>query len=205
MRSDQIRSKFFDFFHGLDHLLTQPGPVVSDDDTVLFTGAGMFQFKPYFLGENHPPHPRLMSGQMCVRTVDIDNIGYTSRHSTSFEMLGNFSFGDYFKLDAMRWSLDLLVDGYGLERNRLWVTTLHGDEDTVGLWRRLGLPDERIQRLGMKDNFWSMGVPGPSGPNSEIFYDRGDRFGLEGGPAVNSDRYLEVWNLVFMHLLRGNS
>lgn len=205
MRSDQIRSKFFDFFHGLDHLLREPGPVVSEDDTVLFTGAGMFQFKPYFLGEERPPYPRLMSSQPCVRTVDIDNIGHTSRHSTSFEMLGSFSFGDYFKIEAMRWALDLLVDGYGLERNRLWVTVLRSDEDTVGLWRRLGVPEERIQRLGIKDNFWSMGVPGPSGPNSEVFYDRGSRFGLEGGPAVNPDRYLEVWNLVFMHLLRGNS
>ncbi len=205
MRSDQIRSKFFDFFHGLDHLLRQPGPVISDDDTVLFTGAGMFQFKPYFLGDSRPPHPRLMSSQPCVRTVDIDNIGYTGRHSTSFEMLGSFSFGDYFKIDAMRWALDLLVDGYGLERERLWVTILHDDQETHGLWRRLGLPEERIQRLGIKDNFWSMGVPGPSGPNSEIFYDRGSRFGREGGPAVNSERYLEVWNLVFMHLLRGNS
>ena len=205
MRSDQIRSKFFEFFHGHDHLLTPPGPVVSDDDTVLFTGAGMFQFKPYFLGEHNPPHPRLMSSQMCVRTVDIDNIGYTSRHGTSFEMLGNFSFGDYFKLESMRWALDLLIDGYGLERDRLWVTTLHDDEETVDLWRRLGLPGERIQRLGLKDNFWSMGVPGPSGPNTEMFYDRGSRFGREGGPAVNPDRYLEVWNLVFMHLLRGGS
>jgi alanyl-tRNA synthetase len=205
MRSDQIRSTFFDFFHGLGHLLREPGPVISDDDTVLFTGAGMFQFKPYFLGEDHPPHPRLMSSQMCVRTVDIDNIGYTSRHSTSFEMLGNFSFGDYFKLESMRWALELLVDGYGLERERLWVTTLRDDEETVGLWRRLGLPEERIQRLGVKDNFWSMGVPGPSGPNTEIFYDRGSRYGSEGGPAVNSERYLEVWNLVFMHLVRGDS
>jgi alanyl-tRNA synthetase len=205
MRSDQIRSEFFDFFHGHGHLLQEPGPVISDDDTVLFTGAGMFQFKPYFLSERHPPHPRLMSTQPCVRTVDIGNIGYTSRHSTSFEMLGSFSFGDYFKIEAMRWALDLLVDGYGLERQRLWVTVLRDDEETFGLWRRLGVPEERIQRLGIKDNFWSMGVPGPSGPNSEIFYDRGSRFGSPGGPAVNSERYLEVWNLVFMHLLRGGS
>jgi alanyl-tRNA synthetase len=205
MRSDQIRSKFFDFFRGLDHVLQEPGPVISDDDTVLFTGAGMFQFKPHFLGHTRPPHPRLMSTQPCVRTVDIDNIGYTCRHGTSFEMLGTFSFGDYFKLDAMRWALDLLVDGYGLERERLWVTILHDDDQTHDLWRRLGLPEERIQRLGRKDNFWSMGVPGPSGPNSEIFYDRGSRFGREGGPGVNPDRYLEIWNLVFMHLLRGNS
>lgn len=205
MRSEQIRSKFFDFFSGLDHLLQPPGPLVPDDDSLLFTGAGMVQFKPHFLGLRTPPHPRVMSTQPCVRTVDIDNIGHTSRHSTSFEMLGSFSFGDYFKLDAMRWALDLLVDGYGLDRKRLWVTVLHDDDETFGLWRRLAVPEERIQRLGIKDNFWSMGVPGPSGPNSELFYDRGDRFGRDGGPAVNGDRYLEVWNLVFMHLLRGDS
>jgi alanyl-tRNA synthetase len=120
-------------------------------------------------------------------------------------MLGSFSFGDYFKLEAMRSALELLVDGYGLDRKRLWITVLTGDDETFRLWRHLGVPEERIQWLGMKDNFWSMGVPGPSGPNSEIFYDRGDRFGEEGGPAVNDDRYLEIWNLVFMQLLRGSS
>jgi alanyl-tRNA synthetase len=179
--------------------------LVPTDETLLFTGAGMVQFKPYFLGEEHPPHSRLTSTQRCVRTVDIDNIGHTMRHSTSFEMLGSFSFGDYFKLDSMRWALRLLAEGYGLDRDRLWVTVFREDDETFGLWRKLGVPEERIQRLGLEDNFWSMGVPGPSGPNTEIFFDRGDRFGRDGGPAVNPDRYLEVWNLVFMQYLRGGS
>jgi alanine--tRNA ligase len=205
MRSDQIRATFLDYFRGLDHLEVPPGPLVTDEPDLLFTNAGMVQFKPYFLGRTSPPRPRLMSAQRCVRTVDIDRIGVTDRHATAFEMLGNFAFADYFKREAMAWALELLTDGFGLERERLWMTVLRGDEESVDLWRSLGVPEGRIQRLGPDDNFWSMGVPGPSGPTSEIFYDRGPAVGRDGGPAVDSERFMELWNLVFMQYRRGDS
>lgn len=187
MRSDRIRSTFIDFFKELGHLEMPSGPIVSEDETLLFTNAGMNQFKPFFLGDTRPPHPRLTSTQTCVRTVDIDNIGHTDRHSTSFEMLGSFSFGDYFKPDIMEWALRLLVDGYGLERNRLRFTVFHTDDESFDLWRRLGVPTGQIEKLGLEDNFWSMGVRGPCGPNTEIFYNG-----------------TEIWNLVFMQLIRGD-
>jgi alanyl-tRNA synthetase len=205
MLSDQIRSTFLRFFDEHDHRRQAPGPLVTDDDRLLFTNAGMVQFTPYFLGARTPPHPRLSSVQPCVRTVDIDNIGHTTGHATSFEMLGSFAIGDYFKPDATAWALELLTEGFGLDRNRLWFTVLDGDEETVDLWRRLGVPADRIQRLGPADNFWSMGVPGPGGPTSEIFFDRGSRFGPDGGPAVSTERFLELWNLVFMQYRRGVS
>ena len=205
MRSDQIRATFLDFFGGLDHVEVAPGPLAPDEGDLLFTNAGMVQFKPYYLGVSRPPHPRLMSAQPCVRTVDIDRIGLTDRHATEFEMLGNFAFADYFKRESMAWALELLTGDFGLERDRLWMTVLRGDEESVDLWRSLGVPAERIQRLGPADNFWSMGVPGPSGPTSEIFYDRGPGVGRDGGPAVDSERFIELWNLVFMQYRRGDS
>ncbi|MEV0714392.1 alanine--tRNA ligase-related protein [Asanoa sp. NPDC050611] len=205
MRSDLIRATFLDYFRGLDHLELPPGPLVTDERDLLFTNAGMVQFKPYFMGLDRPPHPRLMTAQRCVRTVDIDRIGLTDRHATGFEMLGNFAFADYFKRESMAWALDLLTDGFGLERDRLWMTVLRGDEESVDLWRGLGVPAERIQRLGPADNFWSMDVPGPSGPTSEIFYDRGPDVGRDGGPAVDSERFVELWNLVFMQYQRGGT
>ncbi|NUT36470.1 MAG: alanine--tRNA ligase [Hamadaea sp.] len=205
MHSTDIRRVFLNYFAGLDHKLVPSGSLIPHDPTLLLTNAGMVPFKPYFLGEAVPDHPRVMSAQKCVRTVDIEKIGRTTRHATFFEMLGNFSFGDYFKDEVVPWAYQLITEGYGLERDRLWVTVLRGDEETADLWRRLGLPDERIQRLGVEDNYWSMGIPGPGGPSSEIFYDRGDRFGVGGGPAVNTERFLEVWNLVFIHQLRGDS
>ncbi|GAA1842036.1 alanine--tRNA ligase-related protein [Asanoa iriomotensis] len=205
MRSDRIRATFFDFFGGLDHLERPPGPLVTDERGLLFTNAGMVQFKPFFMGLSRPPHPRLMTAQRCVRTVDIDRIGLTDRHGTGFEMLGNFAFADYFKRESMAWALELLTDGFGLERDRLWMTVLRGDEESVDLWRGLGVPAERIQRLGPDDNFWSMDMPGPSGPTSEIFYDRGPAVGRDGGPAVDSERFVELWNLVFMQYERGRS
>jgi alanyl-tRNA synthetase len=199
MKSEQIRSTFLDFFGERDHLAMPEGPLTPADDSLLFTNAGMVQFKPYFVGEQQPPRPRLMTVQRCVRTVDIDNIGHTTRHATSFEMLGNFSFHDYGKIESMAWALELLTGGFGFDRERLWVTVLRGDEETVALWGKLGFAAQRIQRLGPQDNLWSMDVPGgPSGPTTEIFYDRGEAFGRDGGPEVNSERYLEVWNLVFM-------
>ncbi|SNT13192.1 alanyl-tRNA synthetase [Asanoa hainanensis] len=205
MRSEQIRSTFLDYFRGLDHLELPPGPLVPDERDLLFTNAGMVQFKPCFVGASRPPHPRLSTAQPCVRTVDIDKIGVTDRHATTFEMLGNFAFADYFKREAMAYALRLLTEGYGLERDRLWFTVLRGDEESVDLWRGLGVPAERIQPLGPDDNFWSMGVPGPSGPTSEIFYDRGPSIGRDGGPAVDSERFVELWNLVFMQYERGRS
>jgi alanyl-tRNA synthetase len=197
MRSELIRSTFLEFFGDRGHLLVPEGPLLPDDETLLFAVAGMVQFKPYFLGTQRPPGPRLMSAQRCVRTVDIDTIGQTTRHATSFEMLGNFSFGDYFKQQSMVWALELF-DRFGIERERLWVTVFESDDETHGLWRGLGMPEERIQRLGAKDNFWTMGVPGLGGPSTEMFYDRGERHGEAGGPAVNGERYLELWNLVFI-------
>ncbi|NUT21478.1 MAG: alanine--tRNA ligase [Hamadaea sp.] len=205
MLSTDIRRTFLDYFAQRDHPELPSASLIPEDSKLLLVNAGMVPFAPYFLGRRQPPHPRLMTLQKCVRTVDIENVGKTTRHATSFEMLGNFSFGDYFKDEVVPWAYELLTEGYGLDRERLWVTVLDGDDETVELWRRLGFPDERIQPLGVEDNYWSMGLPGPGGPSSEIFYDRGEQFGPGGGPAVNKERFLELWNLVFIHQLRGDS
>ncbi|WP_020573225.1 alanine--tRNA ligase [Actinopolymorpha alba] len=201
MRSVEIRRTFLEFFRQRDHLIIPSSSLVPDDPTLLLTTAGMVQFKPYFLGVTSPPHPRLTSVQKCVRTVDIDSIGQTDRHTTFFEMLGNFSFGDYGKGQAIAWAYELLTEGFGLDAGRLWATVHPDDDEAVALWREIGIPAERIQRL--EENFWDTGGPGPCGLCSEIFYDRGPEFGEVGGPAVNPERYLEVWNLVFMRYLRG--
>jgi alanyl-tRNA synthetase len=169
----------------------------------------MQPFKPYFLGQAAPPFNRATSAQKCVRTPDIEEVGKTTRHGTFFQMLGNFSFGDYFKDQAIPFAWELLTTperdgGFGFPEDRLWATVYLDDDEAAGIWRdQVGLPDSRIQRRGMADNFWSMGVPGPCGPCSEIYYDRGPDYGLDGGPVVDEDRYLEVWNLVFMQYLRG--
>lgn len=203
MRSTQIRSLFTDFFTSREHRHVPSSPLVPADPTLLLTNAGMNQFTPYFVGDSEPPFPRATSVQKCARTVDIENVGRTHRHATFFEMLGNFSFGDYFKTEAVAFAWDLITRGYGLPKDRLWVTVYEDDDEAERLWRALGVPGSRIQRLGMADNFWSMGVPGPCGPSSEIHYDRGPAFGPEGGPAVDGERYLELWNLVFMRSWRG--
>ncbi|MDI1460618.1 alanine--tRNA ligase [Catellatospora sp. KI3] len=203
MRSDDIRRTFLDFFQRLGHHRVPSASLVPDDPSLLLTGAGMVPFKPYFLGDRVPEHPRLMSRQRCVRTVDIDNVGHTTRHATSFEMLGSFAFGDYGRSEAIAWAWQLLTDGFGLDPDRLWITVYRDDDESPRLWRGVGVPDERIQRLGMADNYWSMSGPGPCGPNTEIFYDRGEGFGPGGGPAVNTERFLELWNLVFMEYERG--
>ncbi|MBM7785282.1 alanine--tRNA ligase [Tenggerimyces flavus] len=203
MRSVEIRRTFLSYFQSKGHRLLPSSSLVTDDPTMLLTTAGMVQFKPYFLGEDKPPHSRLTTLQKCIRTVDIDNIGETDRHTTFFEMLGNFSFGDYDKPDVMPWAYELLTSHYGLDPTRLWATVYLDDEESVGLWQEIGIPLSRIQRLGMADNYWSTGGVGPCGPDSEIFYDRGEKYGPEGGPAVNPERYLEVWNLVFMRHIRG--
>ncbi|MFB7665939.1 alanine--tRNA ligase [Kitasatospora sp. NPDC056138] len=203
MHSQQIRSTFLDFFTGRDHQLVRSSPLVPDDPTLLLANAGMNQFKPYYLGETPAPFPRAVSVQKCARTSDIENVGRTSRHGTFFEMLGNFSFGDYFKADTIAYAYELVTKGYGLDPERLWATVYLDDDESIRCWERIGIPSSRIQRLGKEDNFWSMGVPGPCGPNSELYYDRGPEFGAEGGPAVNDERYMEIWNLVFMQFGRG--
>ncbi|WP_422773555.1 alanine--tRNA ligase [Plantactinospora sp. WMMC1484] len=203
MRSSDIRRTFLDYFTARGHTPVPSSPLIPDDPTLLLTIAGMNQFTPYLLGDATPPAPRLTSVQKCVRTSDIDNVGRTTRHATFFEMLGNFSFGDYFKADAITYAWELLTRHYRLDPDRLWITVYTDDDEAVGLWRRVGVRDDRIQRLGTADNYWSMGVPGPAGPSSELCYDRGPAFGVEGGPAADPERYVELWNLVFMQDLRG--
>jgi alanyl-tRNA synthetase len=178
--------------------------LVADDPTLLFVVAGMQPFKPYLLGQQTPPFKRAADVQKCVRTLDIEEVGKTTRHGTFFQMLGNWSFGDYFKEGAIRFAWELLTrsqqdGGFGFPEEKLWPTVLHGDDEAYGIWRNeIGVPESRIQRRGLADNYWHMGVPGPGGPCSEIYYDRGPEAGREGGPEVDEDRYLEVWNLVFM-------
>src|SRR4051812_8054195 len=209
MESAEIRRRWLRFFEKRGHAVVPSGSLVSDDPTTLFTIAGMAPFKQFFLGQQKPPWKRAVSVQKCVRFLDIDEVGKTARHASFFQMCGNFSFGDYFKETAIPLAWELLttsVDkgGYGLDPNRLWVTIYQDDEEAAEIWSQtVGVPAERIQRRGMADNFWSMGVPGPCGPCSEIYYDRGPAYGPEGGPLVDEERFLEVWNLVFMQYLRG--
>ncbi|MEU3298324.1 MULTISPECIES: alanine--tRNA ligase [unclassified Streptomyces] len=209
MESAEIRRRWLSFFEERGHTVVPSASLIADDPTLLLVNAGMVPFKPYFLGETKPPAPRATSVQKCVRTPDIEEVGKTTRHGTFFQMCGNFSFGDYFKEGAITYAWELLTGsvadgGYGLEPEKLWITVYLDDDEAERIWREVvGVPAERIQRLGKKDNFWSMGVPGPCGPCSEINYDRGPAFGVEGGPAVNDERYVEIWNLVFMQYERG--
>ncbi|WP_436771599.1 alanine--tRNA ligase [Yinghuangia sp. YIM S09857] len=203
MRSTQIRSLFTDFFTSRGHRQVPSSPLVPAEPTLLLTNAGMNQFTPYFVGDSEPPFLRATSVQKCARTVDIENVGRTHRHATFFEMLGNFSFGDYFRTESVAYAWELVTRGCGLPKDRLWITVYRDDDEAERLWRSLGVPASRIQRLGMADNFWSMGVPGPCGPSSEIHYDRGPAFGPDGGPAVDGERFVELWNLVFMESRRG--
>jgi alanyl-tRNA synthetase len=202
MNSTEIRRRFTDFFVERNHRLVPSSPLIPNDPTLLLANAGMNQFKPYFLGEVEPDYRRATSVQKCTRTSDIEVVGDRS-HATFFEMLGNFSFGDYFKEGAIAYAWELVTERFGLEPDRLWITVYLDDDEAVGHWRDIGVPAERIQRLGKADNYWDMGVPGPCGPCSEIHYDRGPSFGPGGGPASESDRYLEIWNLVFMQNIRG--
>jgi alanyl-tRNA synthetase len=209
MESAEIRRRWLRFFEERGHTVVPSASLIADDPTLLLVPAGMVPFKPYFLGEVKPPFARATSVQKCVRTPDIEEVGKTTRHGTFFQMCGNFSFGDYFKEGAIKYAWELLTSsledgGYGLEPDRLWITVYEEDDEAEQIWRDvIGVPAERIQRLGMGPNFWSMGVPGPCGPCSEINYDRGPEFGVEGGPAVNDERYVEIWNLVFMQYVRG--
>ncbi len=199
MDATSIRQTFLEFFAERGHTVRPSAPVIPTDQTLLLVNAGMVPFKPYFLGEEQAPYNRAVSVQKSIRTIDIDIIGTTARHMSFFEMLGNFSFGDYFKPDAMRWAHQLLTDVYGLDPDRLWYTAYETDDEAADLWHQhVGIPTERIQRGG-KDNFWQMGVPGPCGPSAEIFYDRGPEHGPDGGPiGGGEERFIEIWNLVFM-------
>ncbi|GAA2049501.1 alanine--tRNA ligase [Williamsia deligens] len=209
MQTHEIRKRFLDHFVAAGHTEIPSASLVLDDPNLLFVNAGMVPFKPYFLGERTPESPRATSIQKCVRTLDIEEVGITTRHNTFFQMAGNFSFGDYFKREAIAFAWALLTNpvadgGFGIDPTRLWPTVYLDDDEAEAIWRdEMGVPSERIQRRGMKDNYWSMGVPGPCGPCSEIFYDRGPEYGVEGGPEADEDRYIEIWNLVFMQNERG--
>ncbi|MDT5300512.1 MAG: alanyl-tRNA synthetase [Mycobacterium sp.] len=209
MQTHEIRKRFLDHFVKAGHTEVPSASVILDDPNLLFVNAGMVQFVPYFLGQQTPPWKRATSVQKCIRTPDIDEVGITTRHNTFFQMAGNFSFGDYFKKGAIEFAWTLLTNpqdqgGYGFEPERLWATVYLDDDEAIALWQEVaGLPLERIQRRGMADNYWSMGIPGPCGPSSEIYVDRGPEYGIEGGPEANEDRYIEIWNLVFMQNERG--
>ncbi|CAB4843119.1 unannotated protein [freshwater metagenome] len=214
MDSAEVRSRWLHFFEsgnrqGLNHTVVPSASLIADDPNLLLVNAGMVPFKPFFLGEEKPPYKRATSVQKCVRTLDIDEVGKTTRHASFFQMCGNFSFGDYFKEGAIALAWELLTrpindGGYGFPEERLWVTVYLDDDEAADIWHhKMGVPRERIQRRGMADNFWSMGVPGPCGPCSEIYYDRGPAYGIEGGPIADENRYMEVWNLVFMQNERG--
>jgi alanyl-tRNA synthetase len=214
VESAEIRSRWLRFFEsdnrqGLTHTVVPSASLIADDPNLLLVNAGMVPFKPYFLGEVTPPYQRATSVQKCVRTLDIDEVGKTTRHASFFQMCGNFSFGDYFKEGAIALAWELLTrpisdGGYGFPEEKLWVTVYLDDDEAADIWHnKIGVPKERIQRRDMADNFWSMGVPGPCGPCSEIYYDRGPAYGAEGGPIADENRYLEIWNLVFMQNERG--
>lgn len=211
MKTHEIRERFTQHFVNSGHEVVPSASLILDDPNLLFVNAGMVPFKPYFLGQQTPPFSQGLatSIQKCVRTLDIEEVGITTRHNTFFQMAGNFSFGQYFKEGAISnaWNLltkDVEDGGFGLDPERLWVTVYLDDDEAAEIWRdKIGVPEERIQRLGKEDNYWSMGVPGPCGPCSEIYYDRGSEYGKDGGPIADDNRYMEIWNLVFMQNERG--
>jgi len=209
MQSAEIKRRFLAHFEKNGHAVVPSAPLPFEDPNLLFINAGMVQFVPYFVGQQAAPWPRATSIQKCIRTQDIDEVGKTTRHGTFFQMNGNFSFGDYFKEQAIRFAWELSTNavdegGFGLDPERIWATVYLDDDEAIDIWhKQIGLPTERIVRRGMDDNFWSMGIPGPSGPCSELYYDRGPDYGPEGGPEVDEDRFMEFWNLVFMQNERG--
>ena len=210
METAEIQRRWLTFFGDRGHTVVPSASLVSDDPTLMFTVAGMVPFIPYLTGVVPAPFPRATSVQKCIRTLDIEEVGKTTRHGTFFQMNGNFSFGDYFKEGAIGFAWDLLTSsesdgGLGFAEKDLWVTIYQDDDEAFDLWRRVaGVPESRIQRMGREDNYWSTGQPGPAGPCSEIYFDRGAEFGPDGGPAVDDTRYLEIWNLVFMQYLIEN-
>ena len=202
MRTSEIAKRYLDYFSKHDHLVMPSASLISPNPTTLFTIAGMVPFIPYLLGEQTPPHKRMASNQKCVRTLDIDEVGKTTRHGTFFQMLGNFSFGDYFKEEAIHYAWELLTTpqsegGYGFDPEKLWVTTYTDDEEARSIWKNEGFDPEHMQIFGMEDNFWTTGGPGPGGPCSEIYVDRGPEYGKDGGPAADETRFIEIWDLVF--------
>ncbi len=202
MKTADIRNRFIEHFERHSHTVVPSASLLYNDPTLLFVNAGMVPFKSYFLGDEPAPFKRAVSAQKCVRTLDIDEVGKTTRHGTFFQMLGNFAFGDYFKAGAIEYAWELVTNpesegGLGFDPEKIWVTALHGDQETIDLWQQVGVPRERIQERGLKDNYWHMGVPGPGGPCSEIYVDRGPEYGPDGGPDADEDRFLEIWNLVF--------
>ncbi len=209
MQTAEIRRRWLEFFENKGHAVVPSASLISEDPSLLFTVAGMVPFIPYMSGLVPAPFPRATSVQKCIRTLDIDEVGKTTRHGTFFQMNGNFSFGDYFKRDAISFAWEFLTGSresgcLGIEPAKLWVTVYKDDDESIAIWREIAdIPMERIQRRGMKDNYWSTGQPGPAGPCSEIYYDRGPAYGIEGGPEADEDRYIEIWNLVFMQYERG--
>lgn len=208
METSEVRRRFLRYFEDREHTVVPSAPLPSPDPNLLFNVAGMAQFVPYFVGQQTPPYARATSVQKCVRTLDIEEVGKTTRHGTFFQMNGNFSFGDYFKEKAIEYAWELVTKpqsegGYGFDESVLYASVYYEDDEAIDIWKRVaGLPDDRIVRLGMKDNFWSMGIPGPCGPCSEILIDRGPEFGADRDWEAG-DRYLEFWNLVFMQNIRG--
>ncbi|MEU1970376.1 alanine--tRNA ligase [Microbacterium sp. NPDC019599] len=204
MKTAEISRRFLDYFEKQGHTIVPSASLVTNDPALLFTVAGMVPFIPYLSGDVPAPYPRAADNQKCIRTNDIEEVGKTPRHGTFFQMLGNWSFGDYFKEGAIRFAWELLTSseddgGLGFDPKDLWVTVYEEDDEAHGLWRTVaGVAEDRIQRLGKDTNYWSTGLPGPAGPCSEIFFDRGPAYGIDGGPATDDDRYVEIWNLVFM-------
>jgi alanyl-tRNA synthetase len=211
MKSAEIRKSFLDFFAARGHEVVPSSPLIpGNDPTLLFTNAGMVQFKDVFLGQDKRPYKRAASSQRCVRAGgkhnDLENVGYTARHHTFFEMLGNFSFGDYFKEDAIRYAWDYVTGVLGIPPEKLWVTVYEDDDEAAAIWlEQIGVDPARFTRLGADSNFWAMGDTGPCGPCSEIFYDHGPDVagGPPGSPDEDGDRYVEIWNLVFMQFNRA--
>jgi len=210
VKTAEIRRRWLSYFESKGHTIVPSAPLISHDPTLMFVVAGMVPFIPYMSGVMPPPYKRATSVQKCVRTLDIDEVGKTTRHGTFFQMNGNFSFGDYFKKEAISYAWELLTSpvetgGYGFEPEKLWVTVYEDDEESIQLWLdHTNVPMERIQKRGMADNYWSTGQRGPAGPCSEIYFDRGPDYGVEGGPAADEDRYIEIWNLVFMQYERAD-
>src|SRR5262249_53395899 len=200
MDGNAIRETFLRFWEERGHRRVPSSSLIPPPESgLLLANAGMNQFIPYFLGQAEPPFLRATTAQKCFRANDIENVGHTARHMTFFEMLGNFSFGDYFKAEAAKWALRLVTEGYGIDADRLWATVFETDDEAADIWAdHVGLPRERIVRRDKVDNYWWTHAAGPAGPCSEIYVDRGPRYGREGGPAVDEERFIEIWNLVFM-------